>query len=191
MVKRPQGTASSPLAPEAVARRHRERRRRYAIRALLRSVLVAGLLLTAFFVLPMRSVVAIGGVLALTGGLVVVVIALVWHIRMILTAPYPAARAVSALIVTVPLFLVVFATIYYLMSLDDTGAWSEPLTRMDALYFAVTVFSTVGFGDITAVSQTARVVTTLQMILGLALVGVVARVVVGAVQVNLRSRSED
>ena len=40
----------------------------------------------------------------------------------------------------------------------------QPLTRADALYFAVTVFSTVGFGDITPESEAARVVLIVQML---------------------------
>ena len=46
---------------------------------------------------------------------------------------------------------------------EDTisaGNFSEPLTRTDALYFTVTVFSTVGFGDITAKTEAARLVVT-------------------------------
>jgi len=166
-------------------------RRRYVLRSLLRSSLVAVLIVLAFFFLPMTSAIAIGGLLTLVVGLATVVVVLAWHIRMILVGPYPAARAVAALVVTVPLFLVVFATIYFLMGAADAGQWSEQLTRLDALYFTVTVFATVGFGDITAVSQTARAVTTLQMMLGLTLVGVIARVVVGAVQVNWQRRSHD
>jgi hypothetical protein len=45
---------------------------------------------------------------------------------------------------------------------------THALTRTDALYFTVTVFSTVGFGDITAASQSARLVVTAQMLLDLA-----------------------
>jgi hypothetical protein len=48
-----------------------------------------------------------------------------------------------------------------------TSRWegfAGPLTRTDALYFTVTVFPTVGFGDITARSETARIVVTGQMI---------------------------
>jgi voltage-gated potassium channel len=163
---------------------HDRGRRRYALRALLGSSLVAVVIVLAFFLLPMTSTLAVGTILTLVGGLAVVALVLAWHVRMILVAPYPAARAVSALVVTVPLFLVVFATIYYLMSTSDESQFSEPLTRMDALYYTVTVFATVGFGDITSVSQTARTVTTLQMMAGLTLVGVIARVVVGAVQIN-------
>ncbi|WP_432479936.1 potassium channel family protein [Nocardioides sp. GXQ0305] len=170
----------------AEAGTHDRARNRYILWALARSFLIAVAIVVAFFVLPLDATDAMSGVVTLVGGLTAVVVVLGWHIRLILVAPFPAARAVSALVVTLPLFVVVFAAIYYLMAAADPSQWSEPLTRLDALYFTVTVFATVGFGDITAVSQTARALTTLQMVLGLTLVGVIARVVVGAVQVNLR-----
>src|SRR5208282_4777456 len=56
------------------------------------------------------------------------------------------------------------------------------LTRTDSLYFTVTTFSTVGFGDITATSQAARLVVTVQMILDLLVLGLGIRVFIGAVQ---------
>jgi len=59
---------------------------------------------------------------------------------------------------------------------------THPLTRTDVLYFTVTVFSTVGFGDITAVSQSARLVVTAQMLLDLLALGLVVRAFVGAGQ---------
>jgi hypothetical protein len=76
------------------------------------------------------------------------------------------------------------------MGRSDPQQFSEPLTRLDAAYFTVTVFATVGFGDITAVSETARAVVTVQMLGGLVLVGLIARVVVGAVQEARTRRSE-
>ncbi|MGP7997588.1 MAG: potassium channel family protein, partial [Streptosporangiaceae bacterium] len=51
-----------------------------------------------------------------------------------------------------------------------------------ALYFAVTVFSTVGFGDITPKSEAARVVLIVQMLGDLALHGAGVRVLLGAVR---------
>jgi hypothetical protein len=52
----------------------------------------------------------------------------------------------------------------------------------------VTVLSTVGFGDITPVTQAARALVMIQMIGDLFLVGIVAKVIVGAVQTGLRSK---
>ena len=42
------------------------------------------------------------------------------------------------------------------------------------------MFATVGFGDIAPVTQVARIVTTLQMLVNVIFVGVVARVLFGA-----------
>jgi hypothetical protein len=50
------------------------------------------------------------------------------------------------------------------------------------MYFTVTVFTTVGFGDITATSQLARALVTVQMLLDLIVIGLVIRVFFGAVQ---------
>ena len=44
------------------------------------------------------------------------------------------------------------------------------------------MFSTVGFGDITATSETARLLVTAQMILDLLALGLGIRVFIGAVQ---------
>jgi len=52
------------------------------------------------------------------------------------------------------------------------------------MYFSTTVFTTVGFGDITAKSQAARVVVTMQMFLDLVILGLVARLIVNAVKMG-------
>jgi hypothetical protein len=82
--------------------------------------------------------------------------------------------------ISIPLFLVVFSTTHYLVNELNPGSYSEPMTRFDALYFTMSTFATVGFGDITAISVPARFVTLVQMIGGLILIGVVARVLIGA-----------
>jgi voltage-gated potassium channel len=56
-----------------------------------------------------------------------------------------------------------------------------------ALYFAVTIFSTVGFGDITPYSDLARITTTIQMLADLAVIAIVIRLILG---VATRSTAE-
>ena len=84
---------------------------------------------------------------------------------------YPALKAAQALGLVLPLYLLVFASTYYVMERASAANFSQPLTRTDALYFTVTVFSTVGFGDITPRSEAARIVLIVQMLGDLALLG--------------------
>ena len=73
-------------------------------------------------------------------------------------------------------------------SARTAGYFSEPLTRSSALYFSVTVFSTVGFGDITAKTDPARLVVTGQMLLDVILLGFGVRVFVSAVNLARERR---
>jgi voltage-gated potassium channel len=76
-----------------------------------------------------------------------------------------------------------FSATYFLMAQDSAANFNvHTLTRTDALYFTVTVFATVGFGDISATSQKARIIVTVQMILDLIVIGLVVRLFLSAVQ---------
>jgi voltage-gated potassium channel len=57
---------------------------------------------------------------------------------------------------SIPFFLLMTAGTYYEMARHSSSSFAGPLNRSDALYFTVAVFPTVGFGDVTATSQTAR-----------------------------------
>ena len=103
-------------------------------------------------------------------------------------AHYPAVQAVEALAVAVPLFLLLLAAGYSLMSSASPGAFSEPLDRTDAIYVTVAVFATVGFGDIVLVTESARVVVTLQMVGDLLVLGVLLQAILGAVKLGRARR---
>ena len=96
-------------------------------------------------------------------------------------------KAVEALAGIAPLFLLLFAAVYFVMAEADASNFSETLNRTDSLYFTVTIFATVGFGDITATSETARVLVTVQMILDLIVLGLGVRVFVGAVEAGQKT----
>ena len=121
-------------------------------------------------------------VVQLAVGLLVLVGLVVYQVRSIVKATYPALRAVGALATSVPLFLLLFAGTYYVMGGISEANFSEPLTRTDALYFTVTVFATVGFGDITATAESTRILVMGQMVAGVVIIGLGARVIVDAVK---------
>ena len=71
-------------------------------------------------------------------------------------SPFPGLRAIEALATIVPLFLLQFSGTYVVMAGMSAGNFGGRLRHTDGLYFTITVFSTVGFGDITAKTQAAR-----------------------------------
>jgi len=140
-------------------------------------VVLAGL----YYLLPLDHIKNVR--LTLVTGLLILLAVTGWQLRAIIRARYPAVRAVEALATTVPWFLLLFASAYFTMASTNPANFStHPLTRTDALYFTVTVFATVGFGDITAVSQSARLIVSAQMMLDLLVLGLGVRVFVGTVQ---------
>ena len=157
------------------------RRRRRTVLGVLRSLATTIVLVVLYYVLPLDHVRNVPATLAV--GLVILAVATVLQLRTIGRSAFPAVRAVEALATTIPLFLLLFASTYVVLADASAANFStHPLTRTDALYFTVTVFSTVGFGDITAASQSARLIVTVQMLLDLAALGLVVRAFVSAVQ---------
>jgi len=154
--------------------------RREAFAALARIALITTLLGVTYAFAPMSDPVH-DGVPLLVGSLIVFIGLVVWHVRATGRARYPGIRAAEGLATTIPFLMLTFAAVYYSLQLSSFGAFEVALTRLDALYFSVTVFATVGFGDIVAHSELARGIVTIQMIVDFLFVGAVVRVLVGAV----------
>lgn len=161
-------------------------RRRMILRAVVRPALIIIGLLLMYYLMPLWDRHTLSTGVSLVLGLALVVVVLAWQIRKISTSRYPRLRAIEALSFSAPLFILVFATAYFATGQGNPDSFSQGLNRTDALYFAVTTFSSVGFGDIVPVSQVARVMVMIQMLGDLVLVGIVARVILGAVQSGLR-----
>jgi voltage-gated potassium channel len=157
--------------------------RRAILATMLRSAASICLTLVAYYAAPLDRPLDRGTGLLFGAALLLFAVLVVVQVRGILRSQRPRLRAIRALAVGVPLLIVVFAATYCTVSAQQPGAFSEPLGRTDGLYFTVTVFATVGFGDISPVTELARVLVTAQMIAGLLTVGVIAKIVFGAVQV--------
>jgi len=106
----------------------------------------------------------------------------------------PGILAAESLILSAALFLAIFSAIYVIIDGNSPGSFSEPIDHFTATYFALTVLATVGFGDITAVTDQARFVVMIQMALGLVFIGAIIRVFTSAAQrardARLSRRSE-
>jgi voltage-gated potassium channel len=164
-------------------------RRSLILRAVLRALVTATLLLVLYYVLPMNGAVNTHTVLLLILCLAVFVAILTWRIWGITQSEYPGLRAIETLAIMVPVYILVFAATYFVAERADSAYFTQQMTRSGALYFSVTVFSTVGFGDITPSTDAARLVVAAQMLLDLLLLGFGVRVFVSAVNLGRQRRA--
>lgn len=166
-------------------------KRRALVAAAARTISTTVVLVAAYFLLPFQHLNELGPVLGLCGGLVLVVVLIIRQAKSIMAARYPGLRGVEALAVIAVVFILLFATTYVLTSFVAPDSFTAPLTRIDALYFTVTVLGTVGFGDIAAVTQGARIIVTVQILADIALIGAGVRVLVAAIQQGRAARAPE
>ena len=161
------------------------------VRGLLRALATTVALVALYYLLPLDHSTRWLAITMLVIGLVALIGLIAFQVRTIIVSPFPGLRAVEALATSIPLFLLLFASTYVVMGAIAANSFNQPMTRTDALYFTVTVFATVGFGDITAKTETARLLVTGQMIVDLIILGIGARVILGAVQRGRQRQPHD
>ena len=138
---------SPPAAPLRVSDLDPTQRRLAMLRCVATIALSWVLIVGAYFLLPighesgLRALVRLGADIALIGAV------FAWQIGRINAAELPELRAVEALGIVIALFLVLFSAIYLSMSHESHLTFTQDLDHAKALYFTITVFSTVGFGD--------------------------------------------
>jgi voltage-gated potassium channel len=148
----------------------------------LRVIGSAAALIALYYLLPLDHSSTQAAVTMLLAGLAAFVALVAFQVRLIIRSRFPGLRAAEALGTSVPFFLLLFASTYVVLAAISASNFGARLSHTDGLYFTVTVFSTVGFGDITAKTQTARLVVTGQMITDLIILGLAIKVIVGAVK---------
>jgi hypothetical protein len=156
---------------------------------LLRPLGTVGLSLAVYYWAPLPERSDAATLVLLVVGLAVVGVVVAWHVRAIIRSNFPRMRAIEALALAAPMFLLLFAAAYYLLARSSTDNFGSALSRTDTLYFSVTVFSTTGFGDITPHSGDARLLVTGQMIGDMIFLGLGIRQLATATRINLERRA--
>jgi hypothetical protein len=102
-----------------------------------------------------------------------------WEIRAVARAEFPRLRAVDALVSTVSVMVIAFAISYLNMSRRHVESFNVVLERTSSLYFTLTTLATVGYGDIHAQTDAARIVVMIQMVFNVAVIGTTVRAILG------------
>ena len=179
------------MSPTSLEDLDRRQRRRVVARTAFRILISVVVLFALYAVLPAADRTGIGTLLELLVGLVILGALLAWQVLKIMGAEHPELRAAEALATAVPVVLIVFAFTYLSLSHVQPRSFSEPLNHVRAIYFVITVISTVGFGDITPKTDAAMIVVSFQIMLDLVLLVGIVRAVFFAAQVGVRRRQTE
>lgn len=156
-------------------------------RALLRGI-AAGLLgLVVYAVVPLPAgplglqdaLMLVGGVTVFAGA---IGIAVLRERRANTVGDVDAEGARIEHVLAIVLWAIVFFALMYARLGGVPGEFEGLVTRVDALYFTLTTLTTVGFGDVHATGQTARVVVTVQLVFNVVVIAAAVRVLVSAVR---------
>lgn len=167
-VEKPQhslvGKLQSPAAKAALT----------SLWAIVRVLLVLMALLTIYEFLPVPDTTSVWAVFgSLTLLLLIWLVVVLRQVLKLRKSNQPIIEVSSSLVLTLILLVISFSLTYLMIATAYPNAFSEPINKPAALYFSMTVTSTVGFGDIVPVSDLARHVVTFQMFLNLLWLGFV------------------
>jgi hypothetical protein len=158
---------------------------RSVVHTMVRIIVIGVVLIGGYFVLPFDRASAAESWVAVGVALAVLLAVNVLEFRGVLASDTPTLRGIEALVISVVVALVTFASLYLAMSGRDAAAFDEPLDHIGALYFTLTTLTTIGFGDIAPVSDSARVVVMVQMVVNVIVLGVFVKLVTTTVRSRL------
>jgi hypothetical protein len=156
-------------------------RRAVALSA-LRIAVVTAILVAVYAATPVAGRTGAGALARLAIGVVVFSVVLVLQLRSVRTAVYPHLRAAEALAVAFVVVVLGFSFAYLSLSHGTPRSFSQHLDRVSAVYFALSVITTVGFGDIAARTDPARIVVIVQFLGDIGLIFGVVRLFIGTAQ---------
>jgi len=140
--------------------------RRAIGRSVARTVLVLFGVTAIFLLVPVRAL-PLGDSFLIAAvflvGLAGTAALIVWQVMAYRDAKVSGRARLQGLLVALYVAVLFFALSYYLMAMSNPDQIAGLRTRMDALYFSLTIVSTVGFGDVHADGQAARAIVSLQL----------------------------
>jgi hypothetical protein len=151
---------------------------RSPLRKLALTVLTIVVPLVVYFVLPLdrESGQLIAGLLVITTAASLIPIS-IKQAQRVLRSDDPLFDALHSIVSALVFLVVAFSSAYFVLAANYDDQINGLETKLDAVYFTMTVLATVGFGDISATGQSARAIVTGQMVVNFAVLAVSLRVV--------------
>ncbi|MGP4019474.1 ion channel [Saccharopolyspora sp. 5N708] len=112
-------------------------------------------------------------------GLLAVSALIVFQVRRFRIGDARRGSSIAGVVAALYLAVLFFSAVYFGLAYHDPGSITGLRTKTDALYFALSITSTVGFGDVHAVSQFARSLAAVHMAFNIGFLGAAVAIVRG------------
>ncbi|WP_244928089.1 potassium channel family protein [Nocardioides sp. W7] len=148
----------------------------------LRLLGILGFILALYFLVPVNTEpptqVVVRGLLG-----VLLLVALAAGLRAQLRlAALDGDRRIDGLVAAIVTVLVAFAFAFYALQVHQPDQVEGLHTRVDGLYFSASTMLTIGYGDVHAVGQAARIVVLVQMVFDVVFVATAASLLASKVR---------
>ena len=155
-------------------------------RRALRLLVLMGLALVVYFLVPVQASEEDLAVRAVTSllALCLLTAGVVWQILLHIEQP---ERKIDGLLFAMVVAVLAFALAFFRLEVAYPGQIVGLDTRVDALYFTMTTLLTVGYGDIHAQGQGARVLVMVAMVFNVAVIATA----VTTISSRFRQRAEE
>jgi hypothetical protein len=159
------------------------------IHPIARVAVASVLILVAYYIVPVEPGVAGDWLVArIAASLLVVAAATFLVLRQVRRQIQPGddEPPLAGLAIALVAGLAAFALSDYILAFSKPGQFVSMQTRTDALYFALATLLTVGYGDVYAQGQAARILVSVQMLFNIAVLATSASFLVNQVNERLR-----
>lgn len=101
-----------------------------------------------------------------------------------------ADRRIDGLVIALMVAVLGFALGFYILTLRNPDQIAGLDTRVDSLYFTMSTLLTIGYGDVHAVGQAARILVLIQMLFNVVIIATAASTITTRVRTQAEKRLE-
>lgn len=156
----------------------------------LRLLSLLTLIVTLYFLVPVSTTVHREEIVRIVLSVAVFLGLAVGMVRLLRLQIYDSSHRIDGLVAGIALVVVVFAYAFYVLNARRPDELVGLETRLDALYFAVTTLTTVGYGDVYAAGQLARALVLTQMVFNVIFIATAATVLSTRVRIAAEARGQ-
>lgn len=105
--------------------------------------------------------------------------------------PGATGQRIDAVVLLLCAVVVLFALFYYRLATEYPGQFEGLETRTDALYYTIVTLGTVGYGDVKAIGQVARIATMIQIVFDLVVIGTLLAIIATSITHRVDNATEE